>query len=570
MRKIIKKETIDKLIQGINAGSNIYDIMAAVCLALSPYSSQNIRDYDCNNIKYQPLKDCIQAYENGMNNTPDEKNGLFDELQKAINKWLENQRDNMKEIEYIDIYSVINNIDSIYTFKWHRESDPSKQPFEPDRLPLSLKSSAKESEEPFIRLNKTHSESYNILPKYKNLLAGKMNKACKKKTNKDFRDFRTDHEGNTLSAKLNNYVIINVAPESYFPIIHCVSGNNALIISDRLRAKKDCLKVGMFPLWAGNANNTLNFKYTANTFYIDGIPKEFEESLLERLKKALDRCKEKKVDIAIFPEMIMTRKNLDAIINRIKKEHADDLPILMVMGTIWETVNENGELIRINESVVLSCFGEVVATQRKKLPAFWKKPDHIYAKGEKGHEEELAMDRSIHMIDIEGVGRFSILICKDVLDDNIMPLLKSLYTDMVFVPAFSTSSKFTGELDPLTTVFWVSVLFCNACSALYSKESERIKAEWIGAEWIPNELIGDNIKGDDREEVKTDYLEIGFVRTPSKEGSEQNIHHKPLHFLPSCISCESRECPGRFFNIYYTEYDGDCNKGNIRVEDDNV
>lgn len=224
-------------------------------------------------------------------------------------------------------------------------------------------------------------------------------------------------------------------------------------------------------------------------------------------------------------------------------------PILIVMSTIWEMSemsSVNGDRGGRNVSVVLSCFGDVVTEQHKQTPFRYPKPGHIYAKGEKqGHLEELSFEnKTIHIIDIEGAGRFFTLICLDVLNDRIISLQKKMRADVVLAPTFSQSGNMRSEIDLLVKEYWSIILLCNSCSALCAPTDK----------WIPVERI--------IEKSAYDANKIGFILTPAKMDTRQTIHEIPFQFSESCIFCQRDGCPGRIFDIHYNEF--------IKIEEDST
>ena len=553
MVNTIDNIALKKLSEDIRKSKTIYDIVAAACMAFEPYSPQKKRGYIPE--KYRVLTDSITNFDHFFETDPEE---AFVQLQMEILSWLSKHQG----IDYSDLYALIYNIDRNHIYK---------------EKVVSLSNRTSTIKEIF-GLNNITCTSYRIFPRLNNTLAKKMDDACKQATGKPFRTqgFGMSY---TLNSDMKNYDILDVAQEEFPPVIHRFSKSAADVITQRVKRKGDRLTAGLFPLWGGNRIKTLDPKYTEKTFYIEQMCPYAEKMIRKRVFKALERCKEMGVDIAIFPEMLMTRSILDDVkkyvndnvINNIVEAQENEFPVLFVMGTIWESVEEMGILDQRNVSVVLSGSGDVIIEQHKQTPFQFKKPNHTYAEDGPfaGHKEELSLtDKTIHIIDIEGIGRVFTHICLDVLNPRLMTLLKILCADLVLVPAFSPSKELKEELESLTKGYWSTVLLCNACSALCD----------LNDEWISYEIINENIKVKD-EKVKDekendkDYLEIGFILTPAKYGTGKSLALDSLHFSESCISCQIDGCPGRIIDIYYQNYlkpDKKHNYGRIDVRIDDT
>ena len=533
MENTIDYDVLSHLKTDINESGNIYDIFAAACKAFGDYGVQKTSDYVVEN--YRELINIIAEFDQSCKYRPFPS---FADLREKVMAWLISL-ENRAKITFHDVYALINNIDRIHCYE----------------MPDTTFSKRKEEEHVIIipALNNISLTTVRILPRLNETLTEKMNSACERETEQGFRKRGVGDSGD-LNSELFNYYVHDVAKEKFTPIIHRFTKSDADIVSQRLNNKKKekkghFLTVGLFPLWGGNPNKTLNIKYTNNTsnntYYIKEMVDCSEIKLQTRFIQAITQCEAKGVDIVIFPEMIMTRKILLAIIEHIKKIPAERLPVLMVMGSIWETSEEKGTLDKRNVSVVLSCWGEAVIEQRKLTPFCYEKPGHDYGSSNNPwHKEVLSGgDQSIHIIDIEGIGRFSTNICIDVKNSQLITLLKRLRVDVVLAPAFSRSRELKDELKSLTSGYWSIVLLCNSCSALYDTDDS-----WT---WIPDEFIRKNIPNGSSPGSGRKYKEIGFVFTPAKRNDSQDVHPTSLYMSNSCLSCKTEGCPGRILDIYY-------------------
>jgi predicted amidohydrolase len=516
--KMISNDASSKLTADVQNSGNIYDILASACEAFGNYAPNKLDEYprDYHESLFTTINTFIQC---DQYNRPE----AFPQLRADLYRWLSGLGN---KIDYVDVYALIYNID---LYCHHPPVIPS----------YNQNGTVVE----FSGLNDINRTRFRILPRLNNTLAYEMHTACKWATSSGFRKSGMG-ESDTLNSLLKNYFIVDSVQEPFLPIIHQFSNIAALEIKSRLENKKNCLTVGLFPLWGGSEPETFVSKFTTNTFYIDGIFPDVEDVLFKRIKTALERCREAGVDIAIFPEMLMTQNILMKIKALIYEEQCkfdtedgrgrtQHFPTLIVMGTIWESAD------RSNVSVILSSHGDVHIEQHKQTPFFWSRANELVAQDEPEKEYEkyyiegLSLNnRNIHIIDIEDVGRFFTLICLDVLNPRIMTLLKKLRADFVLVPSFSSSKEITNELNSLTAGYWSTTMLCNACSAL-----NKTKNGWIS----------ENV-------VSTRDKELGFVLSPAKIGTSQKLFHLPITFSNSCIGCQNTECPGRIIDIHYREY----------------
>ena len=506
------------ILEDIEKSECIYDILAAANKALGSYSTQD--DYTPE--KYMELTSCIERFDRDC----DQNKGAFfrkesfDQLRKEISTWL-----SRRNVLWLDVYALVLNIDRQHSYR-----KSTHTPFSGNNPNLEVIAS----------LNKLHDDSLQILPRLNSeglTLADKMNLACKEATGDEFR-VRNAGETNSINFDLNNFDIFIKDHAGFSPIIHRFTGIAAKKISKRLTGNRKYLTVGLFPLWAGNRSATWEVDLKETTFTVMGIEKNKEERMLQRLMAVFKKCKEMKVDIVVFPEMIMTRNNLNEIKKYIASSPAkDDLPFLMIMGTIWEKYTKDGAVYKRNVSVALSPWGELFG-QEKKTPLHLR---------ESGHRESLSLnDKTINVIDIKGVGRFFTYICRDVLNMELISLAKKMHADMVLVPAFSRSKELKTELRSLVSGYWATALLCNCCSATHDDNMKDC--------WMSKEIY--------------DRKELGFVMAPAKNGSEQIVHTNALNMSDSCINCQTANiCSGGIFDIHYGTYcfDKPTKSGRIHI-----
>lgn len=537
----LKENEIRSLKTDISNSVNIYDILAAARKAFGAYSSPKTNDYVAkeNDALRNRIVGLWRECDKNKNSCPNNactKCCFFRDFQKYISYWLVS----LNDVTFGDLYKLIRIIDANYYY-----IEPSSIRFSRNQNLL----------EPFSALNKNSSSTgLKILPRLNNTLTTKMlaasqskEKTASKNKDKDMNEYGLRNlkvYSDTLNSKMNNYDFIKTTLD-FSPTIHRFTTKAADKIAKRLKPANGCreedrLTVGLFPLWRKNIEDTLVFDFTETQFSVKDMDSAAEEAILEQILLALKRCGELKVDIAIFPEMLMTRRILEKVQEYIGQLDENALPILMVMGSVWETCTENESPDHRNVSVVLSCWGDVLIEQQKQTPY----PSFKRKGYKKEYEENLSHnDNTLRIIDIDGVGRFSTLICRDALNPTIITIMKDLRADVLFVPAFSASRTLPdGELLGFAKSYLGTVLLCNSCSARSPDSAASIK-------------------------------KICLIMTPAKSKGTPVVTRTPLNIRGSCDYCLETGGCGGVFDIYYNNYSlpdpQDTNSGQIVVKQRN-
>jgi len=151
-----------------------------------------------------------------------------------------------------------------------------------------------------------------------------------------------------ISGYIHNYIIF--CPKSNIrPVLHIPSYYKE--IGQRIKENNYQLKIGIFPLSNMNLDQIFEIdkemeEENENGLFriLSEIPLHGQDKLLlSRCKDAFQICKEKQVDIAVFPEMIFNRQMQEEIREYVKGcRYPDAVPLFTWMGTAWEKgSNEN-------------------------------------------------------------------------------------------------------------------------------------------------------------------------------------------------------------------------------------
>lgn len=488
---------------------NIFDIMAATYKVLDPFEPMVPIGQDF------VLGDIISRF--SERNDPYQ---AFSELKEELLKWFYDHREMSRNEFREKLFFLIRLIDGKCVW------------FEKSFLPDSYIG--------YFSLNHLFQNDICILPRSQNGAMDLLSESIKKKSGYGFYG-RNYSRTSSISGYLNNFIIYmrrGIKPRIIIPNYH-------KDILQEFKQKKYKLKVGIFPL------SNLNLKRIFRTkeeivdreglFYVDSPMEEQEQQLLERCKEALNICREKCVDIAVFPEMLFTNRNQHAIIDYIRASDSCDkgmhFPWFMWLGTVWAE--------KENKCMVIDQYGKIVFEQKKFVPYEYRKEyteniSGISTINGKKTDQKNAMEKVViretlshekdwvvNFLDLQGVLRIATAICRDISDNQLTATLKELYSDMVVIPAFSGADRLTERnITPLALEKIIS-LVCNACSALCDDSQEKLE--------INDQMIG-------KEQV------FSYLCLPAKRPNDNVADYHVAYYTSLCQECE-KGCSGYIWEI---------------------
>ncbi|MCM1045032.1 MAG: hypothetical protein NC417_05945 [Candidatus Gastranaerophilales bacterium] len=282
-------------------------------------------------------------------------------------------------------------------------------------------------------------------------------------------------------------------------------------------------------------------------FRIEDSDAAQEKRLLERCMEALKICKKQKVDIAVFPEMLFSKKMQKAIIDYVREnEEAENrFPWFTWLGTAWAE--------RENKCMVIDQYGKVVFEQKKFVPYEYKRKSlqnigekasnrkelqGCVPEGREGEEiltirEDLSHEEDwiVNYLDIPFVFRIATAICRDISNDILKDSVKQFYTDMMIIPAFSQSDRLTHRNIDALALERIMVVVCNACSALCGNTQEKFE--------VTKEMLG-----------KTHPF--CYLCMPAKQSQDNQADYHRVEYTKDCLNCESY-CNGYLWEISFSE-----------------
>lgn len=311
--------------------------------------------------------------------------------------------------------------------------------------------------------------------------------------------FRKSREcaSSKLDEETSNYMIWDENRLKRFPLnIYHINEKNPIFKHFIDREK---LQFGIVPLTNRSLGELLEVKYQKRAFYIESMKKDAEKEILERYKAILKKVSKEDVDFLIFPEMLITEEIVKSIDNK------EDSPKIVVNGSIWKDYK--------NKTIVTDGKGNEIFNYLKKEPFKYK---------QKGIEYKEYLDCEYNgdfsILEIEGIGRIGIAICKDLINDEIKMFHKYIGTNILIVPAYTNSMDLQSAAEELSKDYQCIVIVANSCSALAKK-------------------------GENKEKER-----VGFITLPAKSGTDRANIIK-MYYKDECVGECDCKCCGKFFVI---------------------
>lgn len=190
--------------------------------------------------------------------------------------------------------------------------------------------------------------------------------------------------------------------------------------------------------------------------YAPAYDDRYEELLGAPLSKAIDAgC-----DCVVFPEMVVSPGHLNRMKDQLRATRDTKSLQLVVAGSVWDRRDESGA--GGNRCYVLDRFGNVLGVTTKKNPYV---NDNV-----EPHQIE-HLDSGVNettLLDVEGLGRLMVAICKDLESDTdyAFQMASAFRPDMLCVPAASGSVKgaFVGQADAIARRIHAICCVSNLCS----------------------------------------------------------------------------------------------------------
>lgn len=301
----------------------------------------------------------------------------------------------------------------------------------------------------YSSINEQYKDCIRIIPKMKGTFLDRGNLQFKSINDDSYSLFRDRRECacSLLDKETLNYMIWDKEHIKKYPMwIYRFDEKNP--IAKHFYGRKQII-FGIVPFTNKSLDNLLEVKYEKKGFYIEQMYEKAEEELKQRYQNVCLRCESEDIDFLVFPEMLMTEK----IIFSTKRKEKMQSPRIIVNGSIWKDF--------MNKAVITDGSGESIFTYYKKEPF----------KFQKGHTEyKECLDHNKNgeysIMEIEGLGRIGVGICKDLISEDVKLFHKHIGTDILIVPAYTKSMDLQASAEEMSQEYNCVVVVANACSAL--------------------------------------------------------------------------------------------------------
>lgn len=280
-----------------------------------------------------------------------------------------------------------------------------------------------------------------------------------KNMGKAFRYDIRDHLKNLYFIDLND-IPRNFLVKNYFV-------NNKLFLSARYR---DELRIGISPLTNENVFPLEMIEFSnvenINTFSINGV--SASKMLLNNVDSIINTAIRKEVDFLVFPEMLGT-KEINELISRYVDRVDIKTPPIIVSPSLWT-----------NHSNVSTLFFGSDSSDVIDQPKNYKFPFEYQGNS---YIEDLNFREGniINLFHCDGIGVFSIVICKDLLIKEYLDfLIEKLKITLIISPSFSTGEYPFEVTVPQGYQYDCDIIWINSCAAKHLKDDEKPFSDTIG------------------------------------------------------------------------------------------
>ncbi|MDD4564162.1 MAG: hypothetical protein PHE79_01550 [Eubacteriales bacterium] len=336
-----------------------------------------------------------------------------------------------------------------------------------------------------------------LLPQYMGdgNITGHFNNALVRKT-KSKRRKNIKADPNSINFYLDNYVLLKKGQYANEPQLYFYDDKN---IIKKLISKNNKISLAVVPLIPDNVNEVLNYDFNLSAFNILGIKDKFRTVLVNKYLKILENLIIDNVDIAVFPEMLLDEEILGRIKDLLRRKNKNNLKLLFP-GTIWRDCENYCPVLDFNGTEIF---------RQKKQTCF-----EFQNIGRKYIENLNLIDKKIHILDINGLGRIFTHICADLLNTPLDLLRREFEANFVFIPAYTPSLEIERLAHQSAENLGSYSLISNSCSA---------------------------INGID----KGAFPHIGCICMPAKLGTSNTYET-----IKYCVDSDCKNC--EFISCYYT------------------
>ncbi|MEY8391883.1 carbon-nitrogen hydrolase family protein [Lachnospiraceae bacterium] len=319
----------------------------------------------------------------------------------------------------------------------------------------------------YSSLNEQYDNRVRIIPKMKGTFLENGDLQFRCISGNEYSLFRDRRECacSILDSETVNYMIWDKQHIDDYPTFIYRFDKKSSVVKHFYERRK--IVFGIVPFTDKSLKEILDVRYDNRAFYIQNMHMDAEQELKERYKSICSRCEQEDIDFLIFPEMLMTENIISAIQNKEKVLS----PKIIVNGSIWKDY--------MNKSVITDGTGKEIFNYCKKQPYEYEDKNIKYREFLKKEK-----NRDYTILEIEGLGRVGVGICRDLINEKVKLFHKYMGTDLLIIPACTSSMDLQSSAENLSKEYNCVVVVANTCSALEG-EREGDEANRIGFITLP-------------------------------------------------------------------------------------
>lgn len=304
-------------------------------------------------------------------------------------------------------------------------------------------------------LSHRYVDRVRVIPKQMETFIGKGSLIYKEKTKDEFDLFRKKHNCPCcdLDRTTTRYMICDKSVIDKYPFsIHRLADKHPVSIHFKDRNR---INIAIFPFTNEKVENILNIQFERDTFYINEMYELAKEKLQKRYCLIYEKCIHQDIDFLVFPEMLMA----EDIMNKLNIK--GDAPQIIINGSIWDSLS--------NKSIVTDGNLDEIFSYYKKEPYKHKINGKTYTE-----HLDLTKNKEFDLLEIPGIGRVGVCICKDLINESVKMFHRYLGTNLLIVPAYTSSNDLLSSAKNLAEEFNCIVVVANSCSAIGNKQKNCI------------------------------------------------------------------------------------------------
>lgn len=463
------------MLNSLRCAKNIYDLMALCCVYIEKtLESRTVLD-DFEDDNYNNVYDAIDSY--CIDREEYGREQAFEKLKKFVTNFFNHK------VSVERCFAIVKYIDDLveieYPVRYVRIKDI----------------------EAYERLNSSFYDKVRIIPKNRNNFFSKHERILREQSGSEHDFFRKKREifCSVIDEYMVNYAIWDESNLKKFPLKIYRMWENHYVTKHLQEISR--LSFAILPLTNIEFDRCFEWQSQNKTFSIHKMKDDIEKQILEKYKFFLKEMSNKKIDFLIMPELMMS----DYIINElISNEIA--FANINVLGSVWKD--------DVNKTDIYSKEKEFLFSYCKKTP--------FILNGEWKERLNSEKNKEYSILEIPHFGRVGIVICKDLLDENVKMFHKYMGTNILLVPAYTESMDLQSAAGELARDYHCIVVVANSCSAIQEKR-------------------------------------IGFISLPAKNVSDR-AELISMYCKEQCNEGCEQKCDGRIVTIDFTrssDYEGD-------------